>query len=79
MVKGAYSDLMISALRNIYANHQNELDFAKAKLAAALEHADLDIVRARALCAYVRRGNTGAVTALLERCVSMGESVALAS
>lgn len=79
MVKGAYSDLMIGALRNIYANHRNDLDYAKTKIAAVLEHTDLDIVRAKALCAYIGRGNAGAVTALLERCISMGESVALAS
>lgn len=78
MVKGAYSDLMISALRNIYANHRNNLDWVRTKIAVAIEHTDLDLVRAKALCAYIGRGNAAAVTALLERCISMGESVALA-
>lgn len=77
MVRGAYTALMIETLRNIYANHQHNLDFAKAKLAAALEHTDLGIVRARALCAYVGRGDSRAVTALFEKCIAAGNPISL--
>lgn len=75
--RNAYSEVMVISLRNVFANHQNDLKSAKIILIRFLEHINFDLLKAKACCTYIGRGNSGAVTSLFEKLISTNGNLEL--
>lgn len=67
--KNAYSKIMISALRNIYANHRDNLTEAQTSIVRTLEHVSYDILKAKACSEFIGRSDSGAITSLFEKAI----------
>lgn len=66
LVKGAYSELFIHSLRNIYRAHQMDLDTTKEKLCRLMQRFSFELLKAKANITFVGRGNQAAMFSLLE-------------
>jgi hypothetical protein len=68
--KNAYSKPMIIALRNIYASHNDNVNYAQNMIIQLLEHINYDLLKSRACCTYIGREDSSALTAMFEKYIS---------
>lgn len=72
MVKGAYSESMILALRSVYKTHEDKED-VKRKLAGLFRNLTFDLIKAKANVKYIGRGVQTAIISLLDEYLNTGK------